>query len=320
MAARNHSHSRPGREEIRDLGFGESVARDSLVRLLNRDGTFNTSRHGLSVLRSIPVYEHLVTMGWGRFYLLVIAGYLIVDVVFAAGYLALGPSALHGMAATSGWARFAEAFFFSIHTITTVGYGSISPATSAANLLVAMEALVGLGGFAVMAALLFARMARPTADIRFSERGVIAPYDDGRAFMFRIANGSRSELVDASVRVIFSWIEGAGSERRRHFETLDLERGHVAFFPLHWTVVHPIDERSPLNGWTAARLEGSRAEFLIQVSATTETYFEVVRARSSYLSDEVVWGARFSNILEETDHGAARVDIRRIGELEPAAV
>lgn len=298
------------------MGFGEAAARDSRVRLLNRDGTFNTGRHGVPRLRSVPVYEHLARVRWGKFYAVTILAYLAVDLVFAIVYFLLGPGALEGASATTAVGRFAEALFFSVHTVTAVGYGSLAPASTAANLAVAVEAFIGLAGFAVFAALLFARLSHPTADIRFSPRAVVAPYRDGTGFMFRIANGSRGELVDASVMVMFSWLEGEGADARRRFEALDLERSRISFFPMHWTVVHPIADGSPLLGWDDDRLRAARAEFLIQVAATAETYSSVVRVRSSYVAEEVDWNARFTNILEPTDSGGVRIDVRRIGEIE----
>ncbi len=305
-------------DDIRDLGFGATVARDSRLRLLNPDGTFNTGRRGVSVLRSVPFYEHMIAIGWTRFYLITVAAYAAVNVAFALAYVGLGPGALTGSSGSDPGTRFLEDLFFSVQTLTTVGYGGVAPATVAANLLVSVEALVGLGGFAVVAALLFARLARPTADIRFSRQAVVAPYRGGHGFMFRIANASRGEVVDASVRVIFSWIEGTGPTRRRRFEDLDLERTHIVFFPLTWTVVHPLGPDSPLAGWDASRLAGCHAEFLVQLTATAETYFEVVRARSSYVADEIVWGVRFANILQEDDDGRSRIDLRHLDELEPA--
>lgn len=315
MASNRDPFSMLDPDETRDLGFGEVVARDETRRMLNRDGTFNSGRHGLPLLRSVPIYERLTAIGWGQFYAFALVAYLLVDVLFALLYVALGPDALAGTTGTSTFGRFADAFFFSLHTVTTVGYGSLAPATTAANLVAALEALVGLSGFAVMAALLFSRLSRPTSDIRFSDHAVVAPYRGTDAFMFRIANASRGDLVEASVRVMFSWIEGDGPDRRREFRMLALERTHITFFPMHWTVVHPIDRHSPLHGWDATRLDAAHAEFLIQVAATAETYSQVVRARSSYVAEEVVFNARFVNILEETESGGASIDIRRIGEI-----
>lgn len=306
-------------DEVRDLGFGEKVARNERKRLLNHDGTFSSGRYGQSLLRSVPIYEHLTAISWGKFYLLTLVAYLAISLFFAAIYFALGPDTIAGLVGSSGLDRFAQAFFFSVHTVTTVGYGSLSPATTAANLVVALEALVGMAGFALLAALLFARLSRPVANIRFSGDAIVAPYQDITGLMFRIVNGSRGELADVSVRVIFSWLDGRGDTRRRRFETLDLERSHVTFFPLSWTVVHPIGEKSPLRGWDAARLADTHAEVLVQVAGFAEVYSQVVRARTSYVADEVRFDARFTSILEETESGGGQVDIRRIGEIDRVA-
>ena len=306
-------------DEVRDLGFGEAVARNERKRLLNQDGTFNSGRHGQSLLRSIPIYEHLTAISWGKFYLATLVAYLAIAMFFAAVFFALGPDAIAGLVGSTGLDRFAQAFFFSVHTVTTVGYGSLSPATAAANLVVAVEALVGMAGFAVLAALLFARLSRPVADTRFSDKAIVAPYRDINGLMFRIVNGSRGELADVSVRVMFSWLDGEGDRRGRRFETLELERTHVTFFPLSWTVVHPIDDKSPLRGWDAARLADTHAEILVQVAGFAEVYSQVVRARTSYVPDEVQFDSRFMNITEETESGGGRVDVQRIGDIEQVA-
>jgi len=303
-------------EPIRDLGFGSIVARESRLRFLNKDGTFNLRRHGLALLRSVPVYRSLTTIPWGRFYLIAGLGYLVVNILFAIAYTLSGPTALGGVEGRNLTERLLEGFFFSVQTLTTVGYGSLSPGNLAANLVMSLEVLVGLGGFAVMAALVFARLARPSANIHFSRRAVIGPYQDGSGFMFRIANARRGELFDVSVRVIFSWLEGETPTVQRRFETLNLERRRVTFFPLHWTIVHPIDESSPLRDRSPTDLEASHAEFLIQVAATDEIYSEVVRARSSYVADEIVWDQKFASILETTEDGVIGIDLRRIHELE----
>ena len=304
-------------DEVRDLGFGEAVAKNERTRLLNQDGTFSSGRHGQSLLRSIPIYEHLTAISWGKFYLGTLVAYLAIAVFFAGVFFALGPDAISGPAGSTVLDRFAQAFFFSVHTVTTVGYGSLSPATAAANFVVAVEALVGMAGFAVLAALLFARLSRPIADIRFSENAIIAPFQEATALMVRVVNGSRGELADVSVQVIFSWLEVHGERSRRRFETLDLERSHITFFPLTWTVVHPINENSPLRGWDAARLADAHIEILVQVAGFAEVYSQIVRARTSYVAEEVLFDARFVNITEETESGGGQVDVRRIGETQP---
>ncbi len=322
MASRYDPFAASDRDEIRDLGFGPKVARDARLRLLNRDGTFNARRGGLPLFRSVPVYERLLTISWGRFYAVMLGSYIAVNFLFALAYIGLGAGAwtANGTGRPLAGADLVDALLFSVHTMTTLDYGPLAPASVGANVLVAAEALVGLAGFAIVTALLFARMARPTAEVRFSPRAVVAPYRGGLGFMFRLANAGRSEIVDASVRVTFSWLEGTRTRRRRRFENLELERRHVTFFPLHWTVVHPIGPGSPLHGWDEDRLREAHAEFLVQVAVTPETYFEVVRSRTSYVADEVLWGARFADILEEDENGKVRIDVRRIGEVSPAAL
>ncbi|MCG8468567.1 MAG: ion channel [Gemmatimonadetes bacterium] len=301
-----------------DMGFGSAGVRDETLRLLNRDGTFNARRQGLHWIGSTSVYEHLIRITWGHFYVGMVLTYLAINLVFATAYFALGPEAIRGLSATSPLDRFLQAFFLSVQSLTTVGYGVLTPRTVTANLIMSLEALVGLGGFAVMAALIFARLSRPTAEVRFSPTAVIGPYRGGEAFMFRIANARRGEILDAWARVNFSWVDRDSATPVRRFAPLELEANHIVFFPLHWTIVHRITPDSPLAGWDHERLRSAHAEFLIQVSATSETYADQVRVRSSYTADEIEWGGRFADILDESKSGVIGVDVRRLGDLERA--
>ncbi len=316
MSRRDDPFGMSDEDDAKDLGFGSAGARDETLRLLNRDGTFNARRLGLPKLRSVPVYEHLIRITWGHFYVGSVLTYLGINLAFALIYTALGPAAIRGMSDGSTLERLLQAFFFSVQTVTTVGYGVYSPVGTLANLIMSLEALIGLGGFAVLAALMFARLSRPTAEVRFSPHAVVAPYQDGEAFMFRIANGRRGEILEAWVRLNFSWVEGHPTAPVRKFEALDLELDHIVFFPLHWTVVHAIRPDSPLHGWTDERLRDAHAEFLVQVAATSETYADEVRIRSSYTAAEVVWGSRFANIIDESQSGVIGVDVRKLGDLE----
>jgi inward rectifier potassium channel len=305
-------------QENPDLGFGGVVAARSRRRLLNRDGSFNVERTGLRFFESISFYHFLLTVTWPRFLALAAAGYVAVNSVFAAAYVACGPGALDGPVGDGSLAaRFAQAFFFSVQTLATIGYGRVSPDGLAANVLVAVESLVGLLGFAVVAGIGFARFARPNPQIVFSRHAVVAPYEGITGFMFRLANARSSQLVEVEAKVSMSW---KGPEGRREFDELALERHRVSFFPLSWTVVHPIGETSPLHGWTTERLRASDAEFLILLSGYDETSAQTVHVRSSYKADEVVFGAKFRSILDTAaPDGVVRIDIRGISDLERVA-
>jgi inward rectifier potassium channel len=313
---------RPPNDLDSDLGFGAVVARESRRRLLNRDGTFNVRRGGLRFWESLSAYHYLLTISWSLFFSFVVGAYLLTNAIFALIYLMAGPVALSGTHATTFVGRFAERFFFSVHTLATIGYGSITPLTLAANLIVTFETLIGLVGVAVVTGISFARFSRPVAKILFSRNAVIAPYRGGRAFMFRIVNQRSNQLVEVAAKVLLSRRKRDGaSSLDREFVNLELERDRVVFFPLAWTIVHPIDEKSPLRNWTAEDLIDCDAEFLILLNGFDETFSQTVHARSSYKAQEVVWGARFASMFEPTrEEGVISVDIRKLDDIEPAAV
>lgn len=303
-----------------DLGFGSVAARESRKRFLNRDGTFNVHRTGLGFWQSLSAYHYLLTISWPKFLSYVVASYLVANAVFAAVFVLLGAGALAGTHAVSLGARFAEAFFFSVHTLATIGYGTIAPASLAAHLVVTMETLIGLVGVAVMAGISFARFSRPVAKILFSRNAVIAPYRGGRAFMFRIVNQRSNQLVDLQANVLVSRRKRDGSgSNDREFIPLTLERRSVAFFPLAWTIVHPIDDASPLRAWSESDVAECDAEFLILLNGFDDTFSQTVHTRSSYKSAEIVWGARFTSMFNPPDEeGVVSVDIRKLHDIEKA--
>ena len=271
-----------------DLGFGSVVARESHERLLNRDGSFNVRREGLLAVQSQGFYQWAVDLTWPRFLGVVSAGYLAVNLLFAFGYLALGEGAIVGSAAETLGERLLECFFFSVQTSSTIGYGVHSPGSLGANLLVTVETLFSLLGFALVTGLTWARFSRPTARIIASHQAVIAPYQEGTALMFRVANARASEMVQVEVKVALA-LRPPGSETRE-FHPLALERDRVQFFPLAWTIVHPIDEDSPLHGLGAAELAAAEPEVLVLLSGFDETFAGTVHSRVSYVESEIVWG------------------------------
>ncbi|PYP80871.1 MAG: hypothetical protein DMD35_03440 [Gemmatimonadetes bacterium] len=313
-AVRRPSTAQP-LEEPKDLGFGSIVGGAHERRLLNRDGSFTSKRLGFSPLSYLNFYHALLTVTWPRFLGLATATYVALNTLFASAYLLCGVTALGGQGAERMGGQWLRAFFFSVETFATIGYGHVFPLGSAANWVVTVESVVSLLAVALMTGIVFARFSRPTAAVMFSDVAVVAPYQGTTGFMFRITNARDNQLMELEAKVLFSRLDGTG----RRYDQLKLERTRVVFFPLSWTIVHPITEESPLWGCTHDDLVEKDAEFLILMSGIDETFAQVVHARSSYKPDEIVFGARFANIYNPVDaDGTISIDVSRLSEIEDA--
>jgi len=305
------------REEDQDLGFGAEVARGTRQRLLNPDGSFNVIREGLDPFASMSLYHWLLTISWLRFIGFIVGTYVVVNAVFAVAFLLCGPDALQSSSGSFAGQPFYRAFFFSVDTFATIGYGNIIPVGVAANTLVTIEALLNILGIALATGVIFARFSRPSAKILYSRNAIVAPYRGTTALEFRIANARSSQLIEVQVQVILTKIERVGGTTVRKFYDLDLERHRVVFFALSWTVVHPIDSNSPMWGLTHKDLVDSDAELLVLLIGTDETVSQSVHSRSSYKADEIVWGAKFANMFLRTEaEGIIGMNLSRIHDIE----
>jgi len=305
-------------DENRDLGFGSVVASESRQRLVNRDGTFNVMRSGLSFWTSLSLYHILLNASWRRFLALVALVFVLTNVFFAIAYLACGTSALEGSDAGIYGNMFLRAFFFSAQTFSTIGYGNITPRGVGANIVVTCESFVGILYVALATGLIFARFSRPTARIIFSRKAVVGPYRGITAFMFRVTNARKSSMSDLEASLVFARFENVSGRLLRQFYPLKLERDKVVFFPLSWTIVHPITEESPLYGIDNEAFAKSEGEILAVLKGIDETSSQTVHTRSSYKANEIVWNARFGDIYDRSaDTGLLTVDIRKLHDIEP---
>jgi len=300
-----------------DPGFGAHIIKESRLRLLNQDGTFNVCRQGLPFFQSLNLYNTLLNMPWLWFYISLVGLYILAITCFATAYYLIGPEALTKSGEINHDNLFLDSFFFSVHTITAVGYGHIVPNGILANILVTIEAFMGLAGFAIAAALIFARLSRPKANIMFSSHALIGSYHGQNCFMFRIANGARSELVEVEARILLSLKHSSKGVRTRRFYELELEKNKSTFFPVDWIVVHPITPESPLYNISQRELSFKDAEFQVLINAIDDTFSQDVHTRSSYQWDEVIWGARYKDMYREmTRDGRIAIDLRRLDEIE----
>jgi inward rectifier potassium channel len=300
----------------RDLGLSGRIAQSRQTRIMRPDGSLNVTRTGHSFWQSLNLYQHLLTVAWPRFFLYVLALYVVANLIFASLYVAAGPDAIQGVTGDPA-TRWQAAVFFSVQTIATIGYGQMTPHGTLANILVALEALSGLMGFALITGILFARFSRPSALVLRSRIAVVAPYHGGTGLMFRIANGRSSQLIDLKATVTYSWMDRSDPARPlRRFQQLPLERDTVALLPTQWIVVHPIDARSPLAGRDQQQILDADPEMFVTISAIDETFSQTVHTRFSYADDEIVHGAKFTDLFGATANGVVTIDLARLSEIE----
>jgi|HubBroStandDraft_5_1064220.scaffolds.fasta_scaffold133632_2 inward rectifier potassium channel len=284
-----------------------------LRRTINPDGSFNVKRSGLRWRDANP-YLMLIDTTWPRFLLIVLLGFLSVNMIFASFYLMIGIENLKGLESDMG--AFANAFFFSVHTLTTVGYGNVYPQGPGANTISSLEAATGLMLFAIATGLLYGRFSRPSARIIYSKSAIVAPYQDGTSLQFRVANARSNTLMNMEARVLLMTVDGSDGQAKRNFIDLPLERRGVYFFALTWTIVHPIDSESPFFGKTREDLAKVSAEVLILLQGFDDTFSQVVHSRYSYRHDELVWGAKFTPAFKVDTKGDMVVEVDRIDEMK----
>ena len=294
-----------------DLGLG---TKPGPGRSVNKDGTFNVRRVGLPRFRSYELYHRLITMGGFRFLGLLFLGFLVTNALFAAIYLGIGMDHFVRTGGDAPVDRMLDAFFFSAQTLTTVGYGHISPNGHLVSAVAALESLLGLLSFALATGLLYGRFSRPHAQMSFSENGVVAPYRSMTAFMFRFVNRRSNQLIEVEATVSLAYLDADSGTRR--FATLPLERSKINLFPTNWTVVHPIDAASPLSGMQDADLRKAQAEFIVLIKAFDDTFAQTIYQRTSYTAEEVLWGARFLPMTRPGMDGRMEMDVNLLDATE----
>ena len=302
--------------EFSDLGLGTKTP-SSAYRSLNKDGSFNVKKANISFFERFNFYHALISMPWWQFFGLIFIGYLMVNVLFASIYSLIGVEYITGIRGTTDSEKFIEAFFFSAQTITTLGYGQVAPIGLLTNIVAATESMLGLLAFALTTGMLYGRFSKPTGRIKYSNNAVIAPYQDINAFMFRVVNPQSNQLLEVEVTITLSMKREKSD--LRNFHLLELERSKVVFFPYMWTIVHPINEASPLYQMTEADMLAKDPEFIVMMKAFDESFSQTVYSRSSYKAHEIKWGEKFVYTVNLNEDGV-NVDVGRIDETEKVAL
>lgn len=300
--------------ETDDISFSE-IIKGKGGRLLNTDGTFNIERKGLSAMN---MYERILGYSWFRILSFSLLFYFSTNAIFAFIFLAIGPECIRGIEINTYWQNYTEMLFFSIQTFTTVGYGKMSPVCSSANLLASVVAFTGLISFALLTGLSFTKFSKPQTHIIFSRFPILGPnpFDNDRpSLQFRIVNTSKNQLIDLEARVTLAWLEEVDNSIKRRFQRLELELESIHLFPINWTIIHRIDQSSPLHGLSKSDMIAKHMELLILVKGFDDTYSQKIHTKRSYSLTNLVVGAKFKSMYENTAHQTV-LDLSQIDDVD----
>ncbi len=306
-----------GKKAIDNTGLNTSTEA-KYARFVNKDGTANIVTRGTAFFNKFGVYNFLINLSSWKFAVLILAFYTLINLLFAVIYYLFCLPYLRGIEIGSPIETFEEVYFFSSQTLTTVGYGRISPSGFFTNTIASFEALTGILTLAIITGLLYGRFGRPKAYIRFSTHALIAPFRQGKAMMFRVAPIKNATLSEVNIKMAASMmVEENGKMINKYFD-LPLQFDTINTLYISWTVVHPIDENSPINNLTSSDLRDADFELVIYLKAFDEDYSSTVIARTSYTWDEIVNGAKFVPVFFDSPEGKGTiVDLRKLNQFVP---
>lgn len=296
-------HINPFSKINNDTGFSASAPVNG-GRFINQDGTFNLRKTGWPFWDRFSVYHALLRLPMGQFTGIITLFFLTINLLYTFIYTWLGAGQFTGILAVNEWQTFKELYFFSCETFTTVGYGRVNPIGDGANIVASLEAMSGFLSFALATGLMYGRFARPRAHLVFSNHAVIAPYKNITGLMLRFACYKENHtLTDVTIQINLAMIvQENGDTSYKYFE-LALERSRVDNLPMNWTVVHPIDEKSPLVGLTAEDLKMADVEIYVLVKGFNDVYSNTALQRTSYTYDEIKYNYKFIPMYQETESG-----------------
>lgn len=289
-----------------DTGFGSSNNYGG--RFINRDGTFNIRKEGQGFWQRFSLFQSMLNLPLWKFALVIFSFFIGINLFFTLTYLMLGADQFIGLLSNTRWEEIKEIYFFSTETFTTVGYGRVNPVGDGANFVASIEAMCGFISFAIVTGLIYGRFAKPISYLVFSEHAVIAPYKDGTGFMFRFASyKDKHTLTDVDIRVNAALLLQENGQSVYKFYDLALERSKVDSLPMNWTVVHPIDEKSPLMGFTEDDIKAADLEVYVLVRGFDDVFSNFVLRRTSYTFNEIQFNRKFVPMYRESEDGKTTI-------------
>ena len=305
MATRKHINTSV--KENNDTGFGTSADSQG-GRFVNKDGSYNLRKEGIGIMNRFSIFQTMLSIPRWKFIGVILIAYLSMNLIFTGIYLFIGAYQLQGIIGTTTWAIFKEVYFFSTQTYTTVGYGRVNPIGGWANLVASIEALTGFLSFAIVTGLIYGRFAKPRAYLAFSEHALISPYHGNTGLMFRfVSYKDNHSLTDVEVMVNMGLQVLDNDKRVYRYYQLQLERSRIESLPMNWTVVHPIDDKSPLLGFTAEDMKAADVELYVLIRGYDEVFSGIVQQRTSYVYSEILFDRKFKPMYREAENGKTTI-------------
>ena len=290
-------------------------------RLVQKNGMPNIEKRGSNFLERYSLYHTFLLLPSWKFLGILLTSYIIINLFFAGLYFLIGTEHLQGIVGESSFERFTECFFFSTQTFTTLGYGRISPVGFMASSLATFEAFLGLLNFALATGLFYGRFSRPRAFLKFSHNAIISPYKGSIALMLRMAPFKNNSLSNVEVKLTLAMAVEENGKKVNKFFPLELELNKVNTLNLSWTIVHPLEEKSPLFGMSMDDLFSCNAEIMVFVEAFDDLFSNTVLARTSYIGSEIIRGAKFAAMYHQSGTGDKTVlEMDKLNELIPVDI
>ena len=280
----------------------------------SKEGSIIARRIGVNHLHQSEIYHELITMRWSMFFVWLGLAFLFVAFLFALAYSFSDVKNMKGLSTGESIEQFFQVFLYSAQTLSTLGGVGITPVGFINNIIFTAESVVALLGAAVITGLLYVRFSRPSARMVFSDNALIAPFKTGKALMMRIGNAKKNELLEVFAQVIY--VNYKDSTIRKEYTELSLERQRIPFLPITWTIVHPIDEKSPIFNMNESNVHEKEFDIMVTLMGLDRVTGQNVFSAHAYTDLDLVWDAKFKACSEVDDDGVTLVYLNKIGDFE----
>ncbi len=292
--------------------FNRSLGLSS--KIIRSNGTLHFKVKGLPFFKRWEIHNVLLSLSWPSFVFVVFLVYLFTNVLFTLLYFFSGSASFSGTEATSTGHLFIKVFYFSAQTLCTGYFTDTIPTSIRSTSLAAIEAVVGLFLFALITGLLYSRFSKPSSKIIFSDKILLSPYKQGNALMIRMANIKRNQLLKVNAEVILLLRIEQNGVPKNIFYDLKLEQSSIAMLLLTWTLVHCIDENSPLSSFSVEDIKEANGEIIVVMEGSDDILSQSVFARTSFAASDILTGGQFQQMTYADKHHVLHIDVRKINQ------